>query len=1549
MKERIVKRIMKMLLAVLLAIGSLSVSWISVKAAAVSGFSVPGLNASYTDGNWSGSGNSLSGSATGTAGGGCSSATVTTSTLTLTNASGSAATLLFSYGKPTIGSGGSVTIDGVSRTAAGDFRKSLGVNESITIVIVSGTAGAYTTSVEISNINLIIDATVTTTFLPAENGSYTVIDGNGNPVVVGDSYEHNTILSFALTATPDPGYKLMGWYDVTEDVYFSDARVITAQYFNYSSAVKPVFVSAATAIWETGTNSGKWFSDLNQALSYASAQSIDKITLIGDGTLPAGEYTVPYGKTLLVPFDGAQSVSTVKPESYKDVTPVKPTPFRTLTMAEGAHLTINGNLCVNAMVNSDNNNYTGVTSGKYGWIRLNAGSSITVANNGRLYCWGYITGEGSIEALNGASVYEPFQICDIRGGQATLSLNDNSQKVFPFSQYYVQNIEAELVVRYGATVYAVGSITISNSTETPTIKFISNSGSMFIMSSGSTFTMKYDGTVDRNYYDIEGSASINSVSMNVYISVNSKDYVLPLMENTTINVHSGTVAINQDVCLIPGCEVNIDQGAAVSISADKNAYVYDRDEWVGGKFVFSNTDMVASNYSPTRADANKFNVNKMTDVMININGTFIASGNMYTTASGANITSSEKTGRFEFTKAAPAATTTYQAVQTGSSISYTSISANSAWLHNGSQYQGSADEYTKTAGSSASDVYFYCAVHDKWEKGAFYNLTLHSNEQPDVVETYQICGNELAIPANPFVREGYLFDGWNSAADGSGTSYADQEVIHGSNLDLYAQWVENIERHTIQFINYDGTLLQSTEVAVGRIPEYTGPVPEKPADAMYVYTFAGWTPEITEVTGDATYTATYTQSIRKYVITWVNDDGTVLQSSEVEYGQMPAYTGETPTKAATAQYTYTFNGWTPTIIEVTGEATYTATYASTVNKYLIKFVNDDGTVLQSSEVEYGQIPAYNGETPTKAATAQYTYTFSGWTPTIVEVTCEATYTATYTSTVNKYLIKFINDDGTVLQSSEVAYGELPAYTGETPTKAATAQYTYTFNGWNPTIVTVTGEATYTAVYDQENREYMITWLDDDGSIIDTTAVAYGEMPVHADPVKPSTAQYSYTFTGWTPELKEVTGEATYTATYTSTVNKYLVRFVNDDGTVLQSTEVEYGQMPAYTGETPTKAATAQYTYTFSSWTPALAEVTGEATYTATYASTVNKYLIKFVNYDGTVLQSSEVEYGQMPAYNGETPTKAATAQYTYTFSGWTPTLVEVTGDATYTAKYDAVEIETLRILSLVNEGTNSGITVNYTNMSAAQKYEIQVSEDGANWTTLTDEETGNSYTDKTATWMGRVYYYRVRMFAEGQWSEYAENAGLLRNPFIDVPEGTDDFTHVAWAYNNDIVNGISSANNLFNLTGRCTRTQFCIMLWKMNGKPSTKGMTCPFEDIDDVTTNNKKGIIWCYNQGIINGTSPTTFAPQGDINRAQLAIMVYKMAGKPSVEGQSCPYTDLDGLTKNNRNAVIWCYNNGIIPSIGDATTFQPKAKGTRALLTEMLYGYNQIYHLIGE
>ena len=118
-------------------------------------------------------------------------------------------------------------------------------------------------------------------------------------------------------------------------------------------------------------------------------------------------------------------------------------------------------------------------------------------------------------------------------------------------------------------------------------------------------------------------------------------------------------------------------------------------------------------------------------------------------------------------------------------------------------------------------------------------------------------------------------------------------------------------------------------------------------------------------------------------MTFVDDDGTVLKDAVAyDYGTSAASIEkpDDPTKEATAQYTYTFDGWDPVIKEVVENVTYTATYSSILNKYTITFKNEDGTVLKQSDYDYGT-PAddiVRPDDPTKPADTGQSYQFAGW-------------------------------------------------------------------------------------------------------------------------------------------------------------------------------------------------------------------------------------------------------------------------------------------------------------------------------------------------------------------------------------------------------------------------------------------------------------------------------------------------------------------------------------------------------------------------------------------
>ena len=283
---------------------------------------------------------------------------------------------------------------------------------------------------------------------------------------------------------------------------------------------------------------------------------------------------------------------------------------------------------------------------------------------------------------------------------------------------------------------------------------------------------------------------------------------------------------------------------------------------------------------------------------------------------------------------------------------------------------------------------------------------------------------------------------------------------HAEYANGYRYSIEN--GYTVTFLDDDNTTILKTidPAFVGDMPSCDDPT--KAEDAQYTYTFKGWTPAIAVVTGTATYTATYNQTLRSYTITWQDENGVELSHETVKYGVVPTHAALT--KAADAQYTYTWKGWNTTPVAVTGDATYKSLgFTANLRSYTITWQDENGVELSHETVNYGVVPTHADLT--KDADAQYTYTWKGWNTTPVAVTGDATYKSLgFTANLRSYTITFQNEDGAELQKSDVEYGATPTYNGATPTKTATAEYTYTFEGWTPAIVAVTGDATYTATY-----------------------------------------------------------------------------------------------------------------------------------------------------------------------------------------------------------------------------------------------------------------------------------------------------------------------------------------------------------------------------------------------------------------------------------------------------------------------------------------------------
>lgn len=119
--------------------------------------------------------------------------------------------------------------------------------------------------------------------------------------------------------------------------------------------------------------------------------------------------------------------------------------------------------------------------------------------------------------------------------------------------------------------------------------------------------------------------------------------------------------------------------------------------------------------------------------------------------------------------------------------------------------------------------------------------------------------------------------------------------------------------------------------------------------------------------------------------------------------------------------------------------------------------------------------------------------------------------------------------------------------------------------------------------------------------------------------------------------------------------------------------VRGGDVPIYPGETPQKESTVQNEYTFSGWEPPLVPAIKDATYCAVFEETTRAYPITWLNYDGQVLATDLVAYGETPVYRGDVPVKEEDERYYYVFSVWEPTVQAVSGAAGYTATFVQVE------------------------------------------------------------------------------------------------------------------------------------------------------------------------------------------------------------------------------------------------------------------------------------
>lgn len=801
MKKRIGKRLVSLLLTfvtILTMLPAMTLPALAATSGTVTGLTDQNIDLSFkgnADNAWSArsaSGTIIRGSVNGYG-------TVFTrnhkSTLTITNDKGTTATLSFDFTIEKSKDGtGTIRVDGTDYPVGKHsfLPKELGTGKFIDVYIDSGKGDGQSATIAMTNVKLVAHVDATVTFQPAENGSYKV----GGKTIT-DTYTNKQIATkaYQVAADPAPGYQFMDWYDASHNKSIS--RVPNANLnIEKDCTIKARFTHKDLALFETD---GLVYDDLTNAITAASRNPSALITQVGDGMI-SGNYTIPSGVTLLIPFDEMETLYTSKP-SYVN-TAETPTAYKTLTMASGSSIIVNGAISVGGKHFAGSSGSCCKATGPYGQIIMQGGSAIKLNRDANLYAWGYITGDGQITANSGATVYEYFQVTDWRGGNAVLSMvTTPTNHVFPFSQYYVQNIEAPLTIQNGATEKAYYSVTANDATVSTSIDFIGSTG-LFKLEAGGSIIKRYVPATGRTEYTTNGTACLDRLAVTMKVlgisyTIDSKNYVLPINGNMILNIASGKVKSNYDLCLLPGVQINIAKDAELEIAQDADLYVYASEQW--GTYCNPQKKLIDVDYSPTlgrhvRTEAD------LVDAKIDLNGKLTAIGSVYTTASGANICSSEGTGKYVQQSKPGTESTTHQATQKGSDITYVSIPITAAQLKNAAD-----GSYTSTAGSKAGDTFTYCTCPEcngKWmknlqvaeigatkydtlqkavgnlEAGQYIKLLHNTTEDiKNITKDIYLDLNGCTVTGNITVTSGYKLYGMDSSAKADYTTAPTGKIV----------------------------------------------------------------------------------------------------------------------------------------------------------------------------------------------------------------------------------------------------------------------------------------------------------------------------------------------------------------------------------------------------------------------------------------------------------------------------------------------------------------------------------------------------------------------------------------------------------------------------------------------------------------------------------------------------------------------------------------------------------------------------------------------------
>lgn len=377
------------------------------------------------------------------------------------------------------------------------------------------------------------------------------------------SYEAGTTVT--LKALPKDGCQFYGWVDAA-GTFLSDQLEYT-QVVNTDTVIKAEFAPAGTYEARRGST---FYTSLTEALA---AKKKSDIFLLKDTTLTE-DAEIPSGVTLYIPYE-EHYTTDYKNGGISSANKITATPFRLLTVNSGVTLTVNGTLRLGAEMGKMTLCYQGHNNGAYGGV-INEG---TITVNGTLDSWGLITGSGTVTAVGGGTVYEPFIVCDFAGGNNLKNLYQADAA--PFKRYAMQNIQCALLLDSGSTLYGRGCLYGDSSYNEVAIPIVA-SGGLFQLANGATITRTYDSErqvsafpgIGRENWTVSGGMTFGALEMNVLgVQISTGKCGFPLPYNLSMTLKNGSYNIPNHLRVMPGAALTVGRKATLTVGG--SLYVLD--------------------------------------------------------------------------------------------------------------------------------------------------------------------------------------------------------------------------------------------------------------------------------------------------------------------------------------------------------------------------------------------------------------------------------------------------------------------------------------------------------------------------------------------------------------------------------------------------------------------------------------------------------------------------------------------------------------------------------------------------------------------------------------------------------------------------------------------------------------------------------------------------------------------------------------------------------------------------------------------------------------